>query len=173
MILAITGLPGTDTRNLCKSLALQLGIKYLPKEKILEKTLEEKKGGGKKEETELSEEFVQKLRQAILAEAKQDHIIIDWGLATWVLNEADLKVFILSKQKNRAMEITKAKKIPFVEAKQELEEMEEEERKKLLHFLGVNIHDLKYFDLVINADKLEMEGITAIIMKFMKNFKVK
>ncbi|MCX6801755.1 MAG: cytidylate kinase family protein [Candidatus Diapherotrites archaeon] len=174
MILTVTGLPGTDTRNLCKSLSLQLGIKYLPKETIIEKiSAEEKKDREKAEADVLSEEFVQKLRAFILNEAKQDHLIVDWGLATWLMNEADLKVFVLSKEKNRALEMTRVKKVPFVEAKQEMEKMEEEERKNLLHLLGVNVHDLKYFDLVINADKLDMEGITGIIMKFMKNYRVK
>lgn len=170
MILTVTGLPGTDTRNLCKSLALQLGIRYLPKEKIIERiAMEEKREIEEIEANAMSEEFVQKLRQFVSKESKQDHLILDWGLAAWVLNEADLKVFVLSKKKERAKELTKVKKVPFIEAKKEIEEKEEEERKNLLHLLGVNVHDLKSFDLVINADKLSFDGVPAVIIKYLKN----
>jgi len=174
MILTLTGLPGTDTRNLCKALALQLGVRYLTKERIIEKiALSENR---KKEEVEgnaLSEEFVKNLRQFVLKEAKSDHIIIDWGLASWVLNEADIRVFVLSKKKERAKELTRVKKMPFIEAKEEIEEQEEKERSDLLHLLGVNVHDLKSFDLVINSDKLSNESIPPVIIKYIKNAGVK
>jgi len=171
MILTVTGLPGTDTKNLCKSLALQLGVKYLSKEKIIEKIAR-----GKKEEIEanaLSEEFVKKLKELVAKEGKQDHIILDWSVAAWVLNEAELKVFVLSKKKLRALELTRTKKLPFIEAKQEIEELEEEQRRDFLHLLGVNVHDLKGFDLVINSDKLDQESVLQVILKYLKNLKVK
>lgn len=174
MILTLTGLPGTDTRNLCKILALQLGIKYLTKERIVEKiALEEKKEKKEIEDNALSEEFVEKLKRFILREAKQDHVIVDWELAAWVLSEADLKVFILSKEKMRAKKLTKVKKVPFIEAKKEIEEQEEEQRSNFLHLLGVNTHDLKSFDLVINADKLDADGVPAVILKYLKNARMK
>ncbi len=174
MILTLTGLPGTDTRNLCKILALQLGVKYLPKERIIEKmALEEKKEKREIEDSVLSEEFVGKLKEFILREAKQDHVIVDWSLAAWVLSEADLRVFIVSKEKERAKKITKVKKVPFIEAKKEIEEQEEEQRSEFLHLLGVNTHDLKSFDLVINADKLDADGIPAVILKYLKNTRLK
>jgi len=171
MILTVTGLPGTNTKNLCKSLSLQMGVKYLSKEKIIKKI-----APGKKEEIEanaLSEEFVKKLKELVTKEGKRDHIILDWSVAAWVLNEAELKVFVLSKKKLRAMELTRTKKVPFIEAKQEIEELEEEQRRDFLHLLGVNVHDLKGFDLVINSDKLNQESISQVILKYLKNLKVK
>ena len=174
MILTITGPPGTDTRNLCKGLALQLGIKYLPKEKIIERiSLAEKREKEEIEANTMNEEFVEKLRQLVLKEAKQDHLILDWGLSTWALNEADLKVFVNSKKKIRAKEMTRTKRIPFVEAKRHIEEKEEEERTKMLHLLGVNVNDLKSFDLVVNSDKLGTDGITGVIIKYLRNAGVK
>ncbi len=173
MILTVTGQPGTNTRNLCKILALQLGIKYLPREKIIEKIASEEKRS--KEETEasaLEEGFVKKLKELVAKESRQDHVILDWGVAAWVLSEADLRVFVLSKKKSRAKELTRMKKMPFIEAKKEIEERDEEERKSLLA-LGVNVHDLKTFDLVINADKLDAEGIPPVILKYLKNARVK
>ncbi len=174
MILTLTGLPGTDTRNLCKRLALQLGVKYLPREKIIEKiALEEKKTKKETEDIAMSEEFVEKLKGFVFKEAKQDHVIIDWGLAAWVLSEADLRVFVLSKKKERAKKLTKVKKVPFIEAKKEIEEQEEEQRSEFLHLLGVNTHDLKSFDLVVNADKVGMDGVAAVILKYLKNARLK
>jgi len=173
MILTVTGLPGTDTRNLCKSLALQLGIKYLTKEKIIEKiAVKENKKLEEMEENVLSEEFVKKLKELVKKEAKQDHVITDWGLAVWVLNEADLKVFILSKEKERAKELTRIKKVPFIEAKKEIEEEEEAQRSSFLNILGVNTHDLKSFDLVLNADKIGSDGVPGVIMKYLKNMRL-
>lgn len=174
MILTVTGLPGTDTRNLCKMLALQMGVRYLPKEKIIEKIArEEKKEKSEVKAIACSEEFIEKLKQFIAREAKKDHLILDWRIATWVLSEADLRVFVLSKKKERAKKMTKKKKKPFIEAKREIEEQEETERKNLLHYLGVNVHDLKAFDLVVNADKLNLEGVTTVIIKYLKNSTVK
>ncbi len=169
MIITITGLPGTNTRKISKLLALHLGVRYMAEEEIL-KMLALSEGIQKEKLAEkmFEEKTAEKMKQLVLKEAKGDHVIIDFSLATWLLSEAELKVFIQSPEKSRALELTKEKKIPMVVARKELEEKEEEERKAFLHSLGINIYDLKSFDLVLNSSKLNEEGLVAVVTKYLK-----
>ncbi len=164
MIITITGLPGTNTRKVSKLLALHLGVRYMPREEITKLISRE----GISKEKMYEEQTAEKIKQLVLREAKKDHVIIDFPLATWLLSEAELKVFIQSPEKSRALQLTKEKKIPMIVAKKELEEKEEEERKIFLNSLGINIYDLKSFDLVINSSKLNEEAIVSVITKYLK-----
>jgi len=164
MIITLTGLPGSNTRKISKLLALHLGVRYMPKEEIIKMVSRE----GIPEEKMFEETAGEKIKQLVLKEAGKDHVIIDYSLATWLLSEAELKVFIQSPEKSRALQLTKEKKIPMVVARKELGETEEEERKVFLHGLGINIYDLKAFDLMVNSSKLGDEGIVSVITKYLK-----
>ncbi|MCD6247767.1 MAG: cytidylate kinase family protein [Candidatus Diapherotrites archaeon] len=174
MIICLSGLPGSNTANISKLLALQLGIKYLSKEALLRKIAKSNKKTLQEIEQEVaSEEFVEKLRKLLLSEAKNDHVIIDWPLACWAMSEAELRVFLYSAPKQRAEKIIKKEKIPLSDAKRKIDEEEQKLRQNMLKLLGVNIYDVKNFDLAINVDKVGMEGAASIIIRYLKNVKMR
>ncbi len=172
MIICLSGLPGSNTSSISKSLALQLGMKYMPKEVILKKIASQvKKDIAELEQEIASETFVKKLRELILKEAKNNNVILDWPLACWVMNEAELKVFLYSSAKRRAEKVVKREKLPFSDAKERIEKEEKELRQNMLKLLGIDIYDVKNFDLAINLDKVDLEGAASTIIRYLKNLR--
>lgn len=174
MIICLSGLPGTNTADISKLLALQLGIKYLPKDTIIKKISKLSKKALQEVEQEVaSEEFVEMLRELLLSEAKKDHVIIDWPLACWVMSEAELKVFLYSAPKQRAEKVIKKEKVPLSDARQKISEEEQKLRQNMFKLLGINIYDVKNFDLAVNVDKVGMEGTASVIIRYLKNAKMR
>lgn len=172
MIITLNSLPGSGVETISKLLALQLGMKYLTKEKLVDRVL--KKCGEKCVPGKVfsEEKFAEKLKEVIEEESKKAHIIIDWPIACWVA-ENSVRIFLYSSQKARAEKITIRDKIPVGAAREMLNEEENELRTNLLSLLGVNIYDAKNFDLAINIDKVSQEDCAAVIIKYLKGLKAK
>ncbi|MEM4662599.1 MAG: cytidylate kinase family protein [Candidatus Diapherotrites archaeon] len=172
MIITLNSLPGSNVEEISKLLALQLGMKYLPKEVLIEKV---SKKHGKKEVVEKmmqEESFAETLRDVIKQESRNAHVILDWPIACWVA-ESQVKVFLYSSQKTRAEKLTIKEKIPIGAAREKLIREEDELKANLLSLLGVNIFDAKNFDLAINTDKLNQQDVAAVIIKYLKGIKMK
>ncbi|MCD6478400.1 MAG: cytidylate kinase family protein [Candidatus Diapherotrites archaeon] len=173
MIIALSSLPGSGVEDISKLLALQLGIKYLPKETILKKMAKKHRKSVQEIESLLtSEKFIEELRELINKEAKSTHVIIDWPLACWVASDS-MKVFLYMTQKSRANVITKKAKIPLSDAKEKLRKEDDELKQNILSLLGINIYDVKNFDLAMNMDKIGIEGAASVIMRYLKNIKTR
>lgn len=170
MIITITGWPGTNTRNICKLLALQLGLKYLTEEKLKEDIAKEHSILLEELDSKLGkEEFIEAVNKAF--ENAADNIITDYALASWLVGSAELKVFLESKENNRLKKMAISKEMPLILAKQMIKSEEEERKKKYLYEYGINIFDMQNFDIVINIDKLNEDGIISLIKKYLEKMK--
>jgi len=173
MIIALSSLPGSGAEDISKLLALQLGIKYLSKKSILKKLAKKhKKSIQEVEQAIASEKFIEELRELVNSEAKGTHVIIDWPLACWTANES-LKIFLYVTQRKRAEAITKREKVPLGDAKEKLKKGDDELKQNILSLLGINIYDVKNFDLVVNVDRIGLEGAASVIMRYLKNVKTR
>jgi len=173
MIVTLNSLPGSNVEAISKLLALQLGMKYLSKEVLLEKVAKKfKQSVNEIEKSIADEKFVEMLKEVISEEAKGAHIIIDWPFACWAASES-VKIFLYVPQKARADAITRKEKVPLADAKEKVSKEEDELRTRMLSLLGVNIYDAKNFDLVLNIDKLGIENTTSVIIKYLKGIKTR
>ncbi len=165
MIITVTSYPGTETKELSKLLALQVGLKYFSANEIKKRIAVETNLPIEKIK---EEEFTEKIKQIIEGESKKNDIIIDHLLAAWTINNADLKVFLKSHNKARAKKMSEKKKIPVGNALDEIEMQEKEQERNFLNNYGINIYDLQVYDLVINSDKLDQDSVIGIIKKYLE-----
>lgn len=165
MIITITSFPGTETKELSKLLALQVGLRYFSANEIKKRIAVETNLPIEKVK---EEEFTEKIKQIIEQEAKKNDIIVDHTLGAWTINNADLKVFLKSYKKVRAKTISEKQKIPMGEALETIEMKEREQEKNFLNNYGINIYDLQVYDLVVNIDKLKQDSIIGIIKKYLE-----
>ena len=146
---------------------------FIGKETILKKMAKKHRKSVQEIESLLtSEKFIEELRELINKEAKSTHVIIDWPLACWVASDS-MKVFLYMTQKSRANVITKKAKIPLSDAKEKLRKEDDEMKQNILSLLGINIYDVKNFDLAMNMDKIGIEGAASVIMRYLKNIKTR
>ncbi|PIU21833.1 MAG: hypothetical protein COT15_00205 [Candidatus Diapherotrites archaeon CG08_land_8_20_14_0_20_34_12] len=171
MIITITGWPGTNTRNICKLLALQLGLRYLTEEKIKEDIVKEHNILPEELDSKLGkEEFIEAVNNTFKKQTGEN-IITDYALASWLVNSAELKVFLESKENNRVKRMVISQEMPLIVAKNMIRTEEDERKKKYLYEYGINIFDMQNFDIVINIDKLDNDGIIALIKKYLEKMK--
>ncbi|MCX8190353.1 MAG: cytidylate kinase family protein [Candidatus Diapherotrites archaeon] len=170
MIITLNSLPGSGVEKISKLLALQLGMKYLTKEKLVDRTIKKCEEKCYSKGMFLEEKFAEKLKEVIEEESKNAHVIIDWPIACWVMDNA-VRIFLYSSQKARAEKITVRDKIPIGAAREMLNEEENELKTNMLSLLGINIYDAKNFDLAINIDKISQEDCAAVIIKYLKGLK--
>lgn len=160
VIVTIGGYKGTETRELSKLLALETGIKYVGEEEI------EKRVSGESEE-----ERGGKLKEEIIKEGEKEETIVEHLLGGLLLENADARVFLLSGKKMRARRIAEKEKIEMNEAVERIETMDKEIRDNYLRQYGVNLLELKNYDLVLNVDKLDRESTVKIIKKYIEKIK--
>ncbi len=172
MIIALAAYPGSDIERISKLLALQLGIKYLSRDRIMD-LLSEKLSVEREKIPEMlrNGKAYDALAELLKREAKNTHIVIDWLPAIWSSN-ASIKVFIYRSLKKRALERVKSEKIPLCDAENKLKK-EHDMLQEILRGSGIEkIDDIKHYELAINADKLDAEGITSVIIRYIKNMRV-
>ncbi|MFH1544518.1 MAG: cytidylate kinase family protein [archaeon] len=160
MIVTIGGYKGTETRELSKLLALETGMKYIGEEEI------EKRISGESEE-----ERSEKRKEEIMREGEKEETIIEHVLSGLMLENAEAKVFLLSGKKMRARRISEKEGVEMDQAIERIEAMDKEIRDDYLKYYGVNLLDLKDYDLVLNVDKLDRESAVKIIKKYIEKIK--
>jgi cytidylate kinase len=153
MIVFIGSFPGTETKKLCKTLALRLGLRHVQKEE-LEKNIKPKN--------------FEALKQKVQEEEKKGNFITDSILTGRQLQKA-VKIFLNSGKKQRAKTLSDLEKTTMAAA---LEKNEEEEKStaKLLSAasLGNEYFNAEEFDLVLNIDRLNEDSTIALIEKFLE-----
>ncbi len=169
MIVAISGSYGIETKELSKLLALQFGLKYVSRKDIKMKLAVD----SNQTVEEVNEwKNAEKIKQIILGEAKKNDVIIDYPISSWILgNDASVKVFLQGSKKIKAKKIAEKEKIPLGEALEKLEVNEKAEANNVLDGFGINVYDLEIYDLIINVDKLSMDGVVELIKKYIEKMK--
>ena len=161
MIITLSGYPGTQTRKLGKILALELGLKFVSEENIC-----------RENGLEISdEESVKRINEIIKEEAAKGGKLVEGILAPIALENADLRVFLLSSKNTRAKSVAVAKNISSGEALSTIEEMETKTGNAILNAKGVDAFDLNKFDVAVNLDKIKEDGAIAVVKKCLGEMK--
>jgi len=168
MIITIAALPGTESREISKMLALQSGMRCISSEEIKTRIAVEL---NLQKEKIKEEEHSEKVKNLIMQEAKKGDAVIDHITGSWLAGNADLKIFLNSSKKSRAKMLSEKEKIPLSEALEKIELQEKDFARQTLNNYGVNVFELEGQDLVLNMDKLGKEGTIAVINKFMEKMK--
>ncbi|MHA1903379.1 MAG: (d)CMP kinase [Candidatus Thorarchaeota archaeon] len=98
------------------------------------------------------------------SEAEKGNCMLDGQLAAWMArNNADLKILLIAPLETRIKRISDRDGVDFEHARRETVVREQIEKDRYLEFYGVDISDTSIYDLVINTDKFDLDGVAAII----------
>jgi len=152
MIIVIASFPGTETKKMCKTLALRLGLRHLQKEDI------EGKASGK--EWEIA-------RQRIIEEEKKGNFITDSMLASKTVGKA-LRIFLNAPKRTRAKNIAGIEKMTLAAALEKIEENEKKTENESSRIFGSAYFQPEEFDIMLNAERFSEESMITMIEKFLE-----
>lgn len=175
MKITVSGLPGTGKTTVGKILAKKLNLKFISAGEIFRK-LSEQRGLSLEEFSKIAEKDpeIDRLIDFTLKELaeKEENAVFDGRLSGWFIN-ADLKVYLFADDETRYERIAKREKRDLMKVKEETKLREELERRRYLKFYGIDVDDVRVYDLVINSGKFTAEEIVEIIIKALELKKAK
>lgn len=165
MIISISGSPGTGTTTLSRSLAAELGIRWVNSGELFRKIASEKKLSVK-EMNRLAEkgpEIDYLIDDAQLALAKDGSGIFEGRLSGHLL-PANLKVMLKTDLRARAERICKRESKPLEDAMQETRVREESEARRYKMYYNIDINDFSVYDLVVDTGSFNEAGTLSIVL---------
>jgi len=169
MIIAISGLPGSGTSTVSGIISRRLGIDLVSAGDIFRRMAEEN-GMSLEEFGELAtddadiDQQIDRFQKEIASNARdaKKGIIIESRLSAW-MTEPDLAVFITAPRDTRAARVAHREKVPVQDATRHIKEREACEAERYEKYYGIDVGDMRVYDLVINSGKWDQYGIAKII----------
>jgi CMP/dCMP kinase len=172
MIISISGSPGTGTTTLSRSLAAELGIRWVNSGDLFRKTAGEK-NLSVKEMNRLAEkgpEIDYLIDDAQKALAKEGPGVFEGRLSGHLL-PADLKILLKTDLRVRAERICKRESKPLEDAMQETRIREESEARRYKMYYNIDINDFSIYDLVVDTGRFNETGTLAIVLAAVRSRK--
>jgi|Deesub1362B_J571_1020462.scaffolds.fasta_scaffold00070_91 cytidylate kinase len=170
MRVAISGLSGSGTTTVAKSLADKLGYKLVSAGEIFRRMANEQRMNliqfSRKAEIDPEiDRRVDEIQKEI--SEKEDDIVIEGRLSARLVN-ADLRVWLKAPFEVRVERIAKREGRNYEEVFRETSEREKSEKMRYMKYYGIDIDDLSFYDLVIESSKWNSESIVNIIFLAVK-----
>ena len=170
MIITIGGTAGSGTTTVAKVLAEKLNIPFVSAGAIFREMAAERGmspvefGKFAENNTDIDKEIDN--RQAKLAEEAQD-LIVEGRLSAYFI-DADLKVCFTAPLEVRAKRVCEREGKSIELAKREIIAREESEAIRYRDIHNIDIRNMDIYDLIINTDSFNPEGIAEIILTTLK-----
>ena len=165
MIITVSGAPGTGTTSLSRSLAAELGLRWINSGEIFRK-IAEQKNVTMRELNRLAEkgpEIDYLIDDAQLALAREAGGVFEGRLSGHLL-AADLKVALKADIKVRAGRIARRESKILEDALQETRAREESEARRYKMYYNIDINDLSIYDLVVDTGRFdESETLSTVL----------
>ncbi|MFW9908601.1 MAG: (d)CMP kinase [Candidatus Thorarchaeota archaeon] len=165
-VIAIGGLHGTGKSSVADNISKLFNLRRVSAGGIFRELAAER--GVTLEEFSRIAEDDEKIDRAldarIKSEAEKGNVMLDGQLAAVMAGDhADLKILLVAPLRTRVKRIAARDGVSYEAALQETETREMIERARYKEFYGYDVADLTIYDLIINTDKYDLEGVTAII----------
>jgi cytidylate kinase len=85
--------------------------------------------------------------------AMEGSCVLASRLAIWLLEEADLKVYLYASKEARARRIAGRERIPWEQSFQDLEARDTRDRNRYLKLYGIDIDEYGFVDLVVDTER--------------------
>ncbi len=113
---------------------------------------------------EEDETIDRELDARIKSEAEKGNVMLDGQLAAIMAGDhADIKILLVASLRTRVKRIAARDGVSYEDALHETETREMIERARYKEFYSYDVADFSIYDLVINTEKYDLEGVTAII----------
>ncbi|HOV52806.1 MAG: cytidylate kinase [Methanosaeta sp. PtaB.Bin018] len=165
MIITISGAPGTGTSTLARSLAAELGLRWVNSGDLFRKIASEK-NISVKDMNRLAEkgpEIDYLIDDAQKTLAKDGSGIFEGRLSGHLLS-ADLKVLLKTDLRTRAERISKRESKLLEDAMQETRIREESEARRYKMYYNIDINDYSGYDLVVDTGRFNEAGTLAVVL---------
>jgi CMP/dCMP kinase len=172
MIITVSGAPGTGTTTLARSLAAELGIRWVNSGELFRKIAIEKNVSVKdlNRLAERGPEIDYLIDDAQKSMAKAGPGIFEGRLSGHLLN-ADLKVVLKTDLKVRAERIANRESKLFEDSLHETRAREESEARRYKKYYNFDIGDLSVYDLVVDTGKFDEQGTLSIVLAAVRSLK--
>jgi len=165
MIITISGAPGTGTSTLARSLAAELGLRWINSGDLFRKIASER-NLSVKDMNRLAEkgpEIDYLIDDAQKTLAKDGSGIFEGRLSGHLLS-ADLKVLLKTDLRTRAERISKRESKLLEDAMQETRIREESEARRYKMYYNIDINDFSDYDLVVDTGRFNEAGTLAVVL---------
>ncbi|NPV63558.1 MAG: AAA family ATPase [Methanotrichaceae archaeon] len=165
MIITVSGAPGTGTTTLARSLAAELGIRWINSGELFRKIASER-NVSVKELNRLAErgpEIDYLIDDAQKALAKEGSGVFEGRLSGHLL-PADLTILLKTDLRLRAERIAKRESKLLEDALQETRSREESEARRYKKYYNIDINDLSVYDLVLDSGRFDERGTFAVAL---------
>ncbi|MDM7940455.1 MAG: AAA family ATPase [Methanothrix sp.] len=165
MIITISGAPGTGTSTLARSLAAELGLRWVNSGDLFRKIASER-NLSVKDMNRLAEkgpEIDYLIDDAQKTLAKDGSGIFEGRLSGHLLS-ADLKVLLKTDLRTRAERISKRESKLLEDAMQETRIREESEARRYKMYYNIDINDFSDYDLVVDTGRFNEAGTLAVVL---------
>ncbi len=171
MIITLGGLAGTGTTTLAEVLSEKLDIPYISAGFIFREMAAER-GMTVLEFSEFAEgnDDIDKeidKRQAEKAKSA-DNLIIEGRLSAFFVDNADLKICLITPFDVRSKRIAQREEKSVDVAKSEIITREKSEALRYKEIHNIDISNMEIYDLIINTDSFDPQSISEIIIQTLK-----
>ncbi len=173
LTIAVSGLHGAGTTTIAKALAETFNLRYISAGMIFRQIAKER--GVSLAEFSLMAEDNSNIDQEIDARTQQaaekGNVVIDAYIAGWVVRRyADLAIYLLAPLEVRALRIANREKRNYEETLKETQVREESEQRRFYEFYGIDVTDLRLFDLILNTEHWNATSTIEIVTKAVETF---
>ena len=170
-VITVSGFHGVGKSVLAKHIAKELGLRYISAGQIFRQ--EALRRGFSVEEfsvvASMNPEIDKAIDMRMLEEAKKGDVVIDALLAGWFVREyADLKIWLHAPLEVRVRRIVEREGRGYEEVLRETIIRESLERERFFRYYGINIDDLRIYDIVLNTEGLSLEDLLEIGLYLVK-----
>ena len=171
MIVTIGGLAGTGTTTLAELLSEKLDIPYISAGFVFREMAAEK-GMSVLEFSEFAEgndEIDKEIDRRQAEKAKlADNLIVEGRLSAFFVDNADLKLWLITPFEVRSKRIADREKKSVEVAKEEIITREKSEALRYKEIHNIDISNMDIYDLIINTDSFDPESISEIVTTTLK-----
>lgn len=173
MIVTFSGLAGSGTTTISKTVSQETGIERLSAGEIFRKEAEkhgmsvEEFGEYAAKNPEIDKKIDCKQSNAA---AKKDSLIVEGRLAGWKI-DADLKIWLKASLKVRAERVAARESIKPGETREKIEERDRCNKKRYRQLYGIDLDDKSIYHLVIDTSKWSSKGVSAIVTTAIEELK--
>ena len=172
VVITVSGLHGSGKSTHARRLAEALGLRYISAGEVFRQMAEER-GMTLEEMSRLAEgdpEFDRLVDERTKEEAVRGGVVIDAALSGWMVEAADIKVFLTSPLEARIRRIAERDGLTLKEARRRTLLREEIERERFRRYYGMDVSDLSIYDVVLNTELFDADGTSRILKKVVEEY---
>ena len=171
MIITIGGLAGTGTTTTAELLSEKLNIPYISAGFVFREMAAEK-GMSVLEFSEFAEgndDIDKEIDRRQAQKAKEtDNLIVEGRLSAFFVDNADLKVCLVTPFDVRSKRISDREGKSVEVAKNEIITREKSEALRYMEIHNIDISNMDVYDIIINTDTFNPENVSEIIIQTLK-----